>query len=218
MALPALTVFDVETTGLDPKKGHRIVEIAGVRIENGVILAESAFSSFVNPERDIPWEVKQINHISDEMVKDAPTIMTVLPQFLEFAKDSMLFAHNAQFDMGFLECEKEFCWGYVELPPCLCTMKLSQSLFPTAFRHNLDSLGERLALPLPTPEERHRALPDVILTAKALLAMVEKGRITSMDELKKRAGLNAYSTTLMAQAPAKMAPRAAPGGFPWEKR
>jgi DNA polymerase III subunit epsilon len=218
MALPALTVFDVETTGLDPKKGHRIVEIAGVRIENGVILAESAFSSFVNPERDIPWEVKQINHIGDEMVKDAPTIMTVLPQFLEFAKGSHLFAHNASFDMGFLECEKEFCWGYVELPPCLCTMRLSQSLYPTAFRHNLDSLGERLGLQLPTPEERHRALPDVILTAKALLTMLEKNHINSMDELKKRAGLNTAVAALAGQASAKTMPRAVPSDFPWEKR
>jgi DNA polymerase III epsilon subunit family exonuclease len=208
----------VETTGLDPKKGHRIVEIAGVRIENGIILQETAFTSFVNPERDIPWEVKQINHISDEMVKDAPTIMTVLPQFLEFAKGTFLFAHNASFDMGFLENEKEFCWGYVELPPCFCTMKLSQNLFPTAFRHNLDSLGERLALPMPTPEERHRALPDVILTAKALLSMVEKGRITSMDELRKKAGLNTPAMALTAQAPVKSAPRAAPSSFPWEQK
>jgi DNA polymerase III epsilon subunit len=222
MALPALTVFDVETTGLDPKKGHRIVEIAGVRIENSVILEERAFTSFVNPERDIPFEVKQINHISDDMVKDAPTIMTVLPQFLEFASGSQLFAHNAQFDMGFLECEKEFCWGYVELPQCLCTMRLSQSLFPTAFRHNLDSLAERLQLPLPSPLDRHRALPDVILTAKALLNMIDQAKITSIDELRKRASLNQVAAmvgaALPAQKPVAQAPKIISAGFPWEKK
>ena len=185
--LPPLTIFDVETTGLDPTKGHRVVEIAGVRIENGVIMEESAFTSLVNPERPIPWEAKNINNISDEDVANAPTIMTVLPQFLEFAKGSTLVAHNAAFDMSFLECEKEFCWGYIELPMCLCTMQLSRSLFPTAFRHSLDVLGERFGMP--GVQGRHRALPDVIRTAQILLKMLEAGKIQSMDELKRRAGL-----------------------------
>ncbi len=185
--LPPLTVFDTETTGLDPRKGHRIVEIAGVRIENGIILEDRTFSTFVNPERDIPWEAKQINKIDESDVADAPTIMTVLPEFLEFAKGSILVAHNAQFDMGFLECEKEFCWGYIELPECVCTMRLSQNLYPTAFRHNLDILSERFGLSL--PENRHRALPDVIQTAKILLKMLNEGRIQSMDELRRKAGI-----------------------------
>jgi DNA polymerase III epsilon subunit-like protein len=88
--------------------------------------------------------------------------------------------------------EKEFCWGYVELPEILCTMKLSQSLFPTAFRHNLDILSERFAIPL--PEGRHRALPDVIQTAKILLKMLDHGKISSMDELRRRAGLAQMAT------------------------
>jgi len=187
MALPALTVFDVETTGLDPSKGHRIVEIGAIRIENGRILEERPFTMLVNPERDIPWEAKQVHHISNEDVKGAPTIMTALPEFLEYARGSLLFAHNAQFDMGFLEMEKEFCWGYVELPECLCTMRLSQSLFPSAFRHNLDVLSERFGLPL--PQDRHRALPDVLQTAKLLLKMIDSGKIQSMDELRRRASI-----------------------------
>jgi DNA polymerase III epsilon subunit len=185
--LPPLTVFDTETTGLDPRKGHRVIEIAAIRIENGIILEDRTFSTFVNPERDIPWEAKQINKIDESDVADAPTIMTVLPEFLEFAKGSILVAHNAQFDMGFLECEKEFCWGYVELPECICTMRLSQNLYPTAFRHNLDVLSERFGLPL--PENRHRALPDVIQTAKILLKMLDQSKIQSMDELRRKAGM-----------------------------
>ena len=189
--LPPITVFDVETTGLDPRRGHRVVELAGVRVENGQILEEMSFTSLINPERDIPLEVQRINHISNDDVRDAPTVMTVLPEFLEFTKGSILVAHNATFDKGFLEMEKEFCWGYVELPEILCTMKLSQSLFPTAFRHNLDILSERFQIPL--PEGRHRALPDVIQTAKIMLKMLDHGKISSMDELRRRASLMALA-------------------------
>lgn len=187
MALPHLTVFDIETTGLDPKKGHRIVEIAGVRIENGII-TEKTFESFVNPERPIPPEARQINGISDQDVNAAPTIMSVLPEFLAFAQGSILVAHNAAFDMGFLTAEKEFCWGYVELPECFCTMRLSQSLYPTAFRHSLDILTERFGMTM--PEGRHRALPDVLQTAQILLKMIDAGKIQSCDELRKRAQLS----------------------------
>lgn len=186
MALPTLTVFDIETTGLDPRKGHRIIEIAGVRIENGQV-TDRTYESFVNPERAIPPEARQINGISDDDVASAPTIMNVLPAFLTFAQGSTLVAHNASFDMGFLQCEKEFCWGYIELPECLCSMRLSQSLYPQAFRHNLDILSERFGIPL--PQGRHRALPDVLQTAQILLKMIEGGRIQSLDELRRRSSI-----------------------------
>jgi DNA polymerase III subunit epsilon len=185
--LPPLTVFDVETTGLDPRRGDRIIEIAGIRIENGQVDETRTFVSLVNPERLIPWEARQVNKIQDEDVVSAPTIDQVLPKFLEFAAGSMLVAHNAGFDMGFLQSEKEFCWGFVDLPECFCTMRLSQSAFPNDFYHNLDAVSRRLNLTM--PEGRHRALPDVILTAHALLKMVEKTGIQSLEELRKRAGL-----------------------------
>ena len=190
-ALPVFTVFDVETTGLDPYRGDKIIEIAGVRIENGVIQEERAFVELVNPERAIPWEAKRINKIDDVDVAGAPTIDQVLPRFLEFAKDSLLVAHNAQFDMGFLEVEKEHCWGYIDLPECLCTMRLSQSLFPHEFRHNLDVLAARLGLTM--DRARHRALPDVLLTSQALLKMAKMAQIENVDELRKRAGLQSVA-------------------------
>lgn len=185
----SFTVFDTETTGLDPKKGHRVVELAAVRVEDGIIREDKTFTSLINPERNIPFEVQQIHHLTDDDVKDAPTMMEVLPQFLEFAQGSTLIAHNAAFDMDFLLSEKEYCWGYIELPECLCTMRLSQSLYPTAFRHNLDILAQKFEFPIPPPGERHRALPDVLLTANVLLRMIEDGKIQSMDELKTKAGL-----------------------------
>ncbi len=186
--LPALTVFDVETTGLDPKRGHKIVEIAGVRIENGTIDETRSFVSLVNPERDIPWEAKQVNKIRDEDVQMAPGIDVVLPQFLAFASGSVLVAHNAQFDMGFLNIEKELCWGYVDLPECLCTKLLSQAIFPHEFSHSLDAVAKRLHLQI--PQARHRALPDVLLTAHALLAMITIGEVESFEALTMAAGLH----------------------------
>lgn len=191
-ALPAFTVFDVETTGLDPHRGDKIIEIAGVRIEGGIIREETAFVELVDPERAIPWEAKRIHKIDDADVVGASTIDQVLPRFLEFAEDSMLVAHNAQFDMGFLEVEKQHCWGYIELPECLCTMKLSQSVFPQEFRHNLDALAGRLGLE--HAQARHRALPDVLLTAQALLKMAELAHIANMDDLRKRASLQLATT------------------------
>lgn len=180
--LPPLTVFDTETTGLDPLRGHKIIEIAGVRIEDGQIIDDRPFVQMVNPEREIPWEAKQVNKITDEEVRKAPTIDQVLPQFLEFAKGSILVAHNAEFDMGFLRQEKEYCWGYVDLPECLCTMNLSRKIFPGEFRHSLDAVARRLNLTMPT--DRHRALPDVLLTANALLNMLSRGNIQTLEQLR----------------------------------
>lgn len=184
--LPPFTVFDTETTGLDPRRGDKIIEIAGVRIEDGVIQESSAFMQLVNPERAIPWEAKQVNKISDEDVAGAPTIDTVLPQFLEFAQGSILVAHNADFDLGFLQSEKELCWGYIEIPECLCTMQLSRTLYPEEFRHNLDVMSSRLQIEM--PQNRHRALPDVLMTAEALLKMIEQGDIRTIEQLRKMAG------------------------------
>jgi DNA polymerase-3 subunit epsilon len=189
MSLPSFTVFDTETTGLDPQRGHKIIEIAAVRIEHGQII-DQTFDQLVNPEKPIPAEAQQIHKISDSDVRNSPTIDQVLPEFLAFANDSILVAHNADFDMGFLRVEKELCWGYVDLPESLCTMCLSRALFPREFRHTLDAVGARLNLEKPV--NRHRALPDVLLTAKAFLAMLERGRITSIDELRQKAGSRAW--------------------------
>lgn len=191
LALPPITVFDIETTGLDPRKGHRIIEIAGMRLEEGVLKTDAAFASLVNPERDIPFEARQVNKLREEDVRLAPTIDSVLPKFLEFAAGSLLIAHNASFDYGFLECEKQYCWGYTELPECLCTMRLSQALYPQEFRHNLDIVSKRFNLQM--PEARHRALADVMLTGQALLKMLETGRVRSVDDLRKFAGLRVLS-------------------------
>jgi DNA polymerase III epsilon subunit family exonuclease len=155
-------------------------------VEDGRV-TDKTFLSFVNPEREIPWEAKQVNKIKDEDVKMAPSIEEVLPKFLDFAAGTTLVAHNGGFDMGFLSNEKQFCWGYVDLPDCVCTMRLSQALFPREFGHSLDAVARRLNLTI--PQARHRALPDVILTAHALVKMMEIGGIENLEDLKSLAAV-----------------------------
>lgn len=182
----SFTVFDVETTGLAPLAGDRIVEIAGVRIEGGEIRHERKFFSLVNPQREMSWEARRVNRIEDKDLIHAPTIDTVLPQFLEFSKDSILIAHNAEFDMSFLHAEKEMCWGYIDIQECLCTLCLSRRVHPHEYRHTLDAVAGRLQIPLPTIG-RHRALPDVLLTAEVFLRLVQLAQVRSLDELREKA-------------------------------
>lgn len=183
----SFTVFDVETTGLNPKSGDRIVEIAAMRIDNGIIDHSHPFFSLVNPGRKISSEAQRINKITNEEVLTEPTIDLILPKFLTFAENSILVAHNATFDISFLEAEKDMCWGYVDIPECLCTLQLSRSLFPHEFRHNLDIVGKRMGVN--SPEMRHRALPDVFITAQVFLNLLQKGKIDSLEELRRRAGI-----------------------------
>lgn len=183
----SFTVFDLETTGLNPRAGDRIVEIAGIRLEKGVIVHEYPFLSLVNPEKKISWEAQQVHRIPPQELRTAPTIIEILPKFFEFAQNSTLIAHNAEFDLGFLESEKEFCWGYVEIPECLCTLRLSKAVFPYESCHTLNAAAKRLQLPLPSM--RHRALPDVLLTAQIFLRLLEQGKIQSLSELREKASL-----------------------------
>jgi len=140
----------------------------------------------VDPGVAISAEASRVNGIKQEDLIGAPPIEDVLPSFLEFAAGTILIAHNAGFDMSFLEAEKEMCWGYIDLPDYICTMKLSKSVFPNEYRHNLDILSERLGIQI--EQMRHRALPDVLMTAQAFVKMVELGNISSIEELKRKAG------------------------------
>lgn len=181
------TAFDVETTGLDPRKGDRIVEIAGVRIENGEIKQESAFSSFVNPQCRVSASAGIVNRIPEKELMNAPPIEEALPKFISFVAGSILVAHNAPFDISFLEAEKEGCWGYIEIPECLCTLHLSRAVSSHEYRHNLDVVARRLNLS--SAKKRHRALPDTMLTAQAFLKLIDLGNIASMDELRQKASV-----------------------------
>lgn len=166
---PIFTIFDTETTGLSPLNGDRIIELAAIKIQ-GVDLVDQ-FESLVNPERKIPFEAQRINNINDEMVKDAPKIGEVLPKFLDFAAGSVLIAHNASFDLAFVNFEMEKA-GILHPPlEALCTVNLARRVLPRLGSHSLDSIIHFLNI---NCSRRHRALDDVKATAKAFLTMKQK--------------------------------------------
>ncbi len=167
----ACVVFDLETTGFSPVN-NRIIEIGAVKVENGVIT--DRFSTFVNPKTPIPFRIEQLTGISDSMVMSAPAIEEVLPKFLEFIGDAALAAHNASFDVSFLEenlrrlgCERTFTYAD--------TVALARVLLPQLGRYKLDTLAKTLHVPL---GNHHRAVDDAECTAGIYLKL--------MDMLKER--------------------------------
>ncbi len=176
------TVFDTETTGLEPSHGDKIVAIGAVRIEQGKLLREAMFHQLVNPERPIPRQATKIHGITDEMVKDKPTLKEVLPRFLEFCKGTVLVAHNAAFDLKFLEIEAQKLGLKIDFP-VVDTLFISYGLFGDFDVHNLDSIAKRLGL---TVAGLHSALGDALLTAEIFLKLLphlEKKGIRTLEEL-----------------------------------
>lgn len=176
------TFFDTETTGLDPHTGDKIIEIAAVKMQNGLLLEGQIFESLVNPGRTIPYESSAVNKITDEMVADAPVIGDVLPRFLDFIEGSTLVAHNAEFDLAFLDEALFETNPFAQLPTTLCTKVFSRKVTPKEKFHNLDTLSYRYNIPLPE-QNRHRALADVELLAKVFLELLKDSKITSLEDL-----------------------------------
>jgi DNA polymerase III epsilon subunit len=180
------TVFDLETTGLDPNLGHRIVEIGALRMESHG--ADRAYQTLVNPERPIPASAAAIHNITDDMVKASPTIRQVLPEFLDFCKDSVIVAHNARFDLKFLS----FSMNEYSMPPLdniiLDSIKLARRFYPNLESYSLPSLRRIFELDC---NEEHRALADVMATAELLkkcLVKAEEEGISSIDSLQEAQG------------------------------
>lgn len=170
-------VFDLETTGLSPQRDG-IVEIGALRIRGGRVMAEEPYQTLVRPQNSlgetvmIPWQAQRVHGISDDMVAGAPSIAEVLPEFLEWAGDATLVAHNIGFDSGFMRVAAER-HGLVWAPQReVCTVQLSRRAFPRERRHNLDSLAGRLGLSF-SEGGRHRSLGDVEVTAAAYLRLLE---------------------------------------------
>ena len=164
-------VLDLETTGFSATT-EKITEVGIMKIKNGEILDQ--FSCFVNPEKHIPQRVTEVTKITDDMVKDAETIEQVFPKILDFIKDSVLVAHNAPFDMGFLKQNAKNL-GYDFDFTYLDTLSLAKDLFPDYKKYKLGKIAENLGIKV---EVAHRALDDVDTTVKVFNVM--------MDTLKKR--------------------------------
>jgi len=162
-------VFDLETTGAKTPP-CRITEIGAYRVKNGKIAGE--FQSLVNPETIIPEFIVQLTNITDEMVKDAPKCAEIIPSFMEFVGNSVLVAHNAPFDMRFLNHEiarihQDFKVGN----PYLCTVQLSRKLLPDIDNHRLNTVAEYYSIDL---KNHHRASADAFATAKIFINLLGK--------------------------------------------
>ena len=160
-------VFDIETTGLSKEK-DMITEIGAVKIKDGKII--DTFSTFVNPQRPLSERIVQLTHITDDMLKDAPLIDTVLPAFMEFFGDSVLVAHNANFDVGFIRFQaKRLGLGSVN-NTVIDTVELSRSLLPHLNKHKLDIVAKELGVSL---EGHHRAVNDAQATAEIFIKFLD---------------------------------------------
>ncbi|MBA2848642.1 PAS domain-containing protein [Thermosulfuriphilus ammonigenes] len=176
------TVFDTETTGLEPSRGDRIVAIGAVRIERGKILREAIFHTLVNPQRPIPRSATKIHGITDEMVRDRPSLAEVLPRFLAFCQGTVLVAHNAAFDLKFLELEAERQGLKLDFP-VVDTLLISYGLFEEFPGHNLDDIAQRLGI---TVAGLHSALGDAFLTAEIFLRFIpylERRGVHTLEDL-----------------------------------
>lgn len=162
----SFVVFDIETTGLSPES-DQVTEIGAVKVVNGEIV--DTFSTFVNPQMPIPPKITQLTSITDEMVKDAPTMEEILDSFLEFCKDSVVVAHNAAFDTGFMRhaarrFNRNFDFAVLD------TLQLARKMFPELKSHRLNVVAEHLKVSL---ENHHRAVDDSKATADILTKCFE---------------------------------------------
>ncbi len=162
------TVFDTETTGLDPSHGDEIIQIGATRCVNGKLLRHESFEQLVNPRRIIPAATILIHGITQEMVTGMPFITAVLPAFHTFASDTVLVAHNAAFDMKFLQLQEDVT-GLKFDQPVLDTLLLSAVVHPAQESHRLEEIAERFNINV---LGRHTALGDAFVTAEVWLRLI----------------------------------------------
>ncbi len=174
-------VFDTETTGLDPAGGDEIIQLGAVRIVNGRLCKEEIVDQLVNPLRPVPLSSVAIHGIQPELLAAQPPITEVLPQFHAFARDAVLVAHNAAFDMKMLQM-KEAATGLRFDQPVLDTLLLSTIVHPNQEGHSLDAIAERLNIAI---TGRHTALGDALATAEILLKLIpllETQGVTTLND------------------------------------
>ncbi|TBL77767.1 PolC-type DNA polymerase III [Paenibacillus thalictri] len=181
-------IFDIETTGLSVGS-NKIIEIAGVKMQGGKEI--DRFATFIDPHEKIPYNIQQLTNITDEMVAGAPELEDMLPKFVEFTRDSVLVAHNARFDMGFIQANLKRM-GLPELTnPVIDTLEMSRLLFPTMKNHRLNTLTDKFKVGL---DNHHRAIDDSIALGHVLFHLIkeasEQRGIVNLSKLNDSVGKN----------------------------
>ncbi len=193
-------VVDVETTGGGPSRGDRVIEVAIVHLDGGIIGAQ--YQSLVNPGRAIPRWIRGLTGISDAMVAPAPGFEGIAPIVREHLEGRVFVAHNASFDWGFLRNELLTTTGeHPEIEP-LCTVRLGRLLVPGLGSHGLDALTRHFGIRI---DDRHRALGDALATAHLLRHLLEEAEARGIEDL---------PALREALAPKRAAPRSRHRGSP----
>jgi len=175
-------VFDTETTGLDPYQGDRLVEIGCVELVNGVPTGHS-FHYYLNAERDVPDAAFQVHGLSVEFLKDKPLFADICEEFLAFVADAPLVAHNAMFDLGFINAELERCKKILlQRDRLVDTLMLARRRYP-AGPNSLDHLCTRFSIDT-SRRTKHGALLDAELLAEVYVELTGKrqARLSLVDE------------------------------------
>ena len=187
-------VFDIETTGFSSSK-NRIIEIGAVKIQDGTVI--DRYSTFVNPQVPIPFEIEKLTGINDNMVLPHPKIDEILPQFLDFCSDAVLVAHNASFDISFIAYNATRL-GIPFTPTVIDTVALARLLLPSLNRYKLDTVAKALKISL---ENHHRAVDDAgctaLIFAKFVQILKDRG-VESLDELNQ---LSTMSASMIKKLP-----------------
>ncbi|MFH1128877.1 MAG: exonuclease domain-containing protein [Candidatus Omnitrophota bacterium] len=174
------TIFDTETTGLEPETGDRIVEVAAMRFKAEKIIA--TFDTLVNPHREVSPAAFQVNHITQEVLESAPDSEIVLPKFLDFIRGSCLCSYNIGFDLKFLNNELKL--SAIELPKDVLAvdiLKMAKRLMPGSERYALWFVSEKLGI---ITEQKHRAFSDVELTLKVFYKFKEMLKLKGIVDFK----------------------------------
>lgn len=179
-------VFDLETTGAKAPP-CRVTEIGAFRVSNGRITEQ--FHTLVNPQIPIPAFITSLTGINNDMVREAPLFSEIVDDLLTFLGDSVLVAHNAQFDMRFINHEISRVYGEYRLAnPCLCTVQLSRKLLPNIENHKLKTVAEHYSISL---VNHHRASDDAKATAEIFVNLLDMLQLAGVHDVGsiKRLGL-----------------------------
>lgn len=171
-------VLDTETTGIDPKDGHRIIEIGCIELINHLPTGQS-YHTYINPQREVEEGAVRVHGLRTEFLKDHPIFLKIVDPFLEFIGSDPLIIHNASFDIGFINAELDrLCRPIIPLARAIDTLKLARQKFPGS-PASLDALCKRFAIDLGS-RTKHGALIDSELLARVYLELIG-GRQTQMS-------------------------------------